>query len=216
MLIHPWDEARCVDEWRSWLTDGRDFGTLVVNGLDGEYPVVVPVHFFMTAPDQIAVHLARANPVWRAMETNNRVAFSVLDDYAFIPGPWRLPEDAEANTGVPTSYYSAVVFEGKVTIVADTGEKARLLTEQMRTYQPEGGYAEIAATQGPYARMLAGIQFAVIDIDDVRAKFKYDDHKEEALRATVSAQLDSRRRPLDGNAKAQLDRRRDTSTQVEP
>jgi transcriptional regulator len=215
MLVHPWDKARSDDEWRSWLAEGRDFGTLVVNGLDGGCPDVVPVHFFMTGPEQIAVHLARANPVWPAIEQNNHVAFNLLDDYAFIPGPWRLPKDAEPDTGVPTSYYSAVVFEGKATIVADPDEKARLLAEQMRTYQPEGGYGEIAARQGPYARMLAGIQFAVIDIEDVRAKFKYDDHKDDALRATVSTHLDNRRQGLDGKARAQLDRRRATSTKVE-
>lgn len=212
MMVHPWDEARSTEEWRDWLADGRDFGTLVVNGLDGGYPDVAPVHYFFTGPEQVAFHLARANPVWPAIEENARVALSVLDDYTFIPGPWRLPKEAKADTGVPTSYYSAVVFEGEAAIVADPAEKARLLTVQMRAYQPEGGYGEIAAGDGPYARMLAGIQFAALDIDNVRAKFKFDDQKDEGLRATVSRHLSYRGRQLDGKARAQLDRRRMSST----
>lgn len=69
MLIHPWDGALDDDEWRTWLAEGRDFGQLVVNGLPGEPPVVVPTPFSVdetpTGTD-LLVHLARPNPVWGA------------------------------------------------------------------------------------------------------------------------------------------------------
>lgn len=215
VLIHPWDDAHDADEWRTWLAQGRDFGTLVVNGPESRCPDVVPVHYFMAASEEIALHLARANPVWRAIERNNHVAFSVVDDYAFIPAPWRLSPDAAPETGVPTSYYSAVVFEGTATIVAEANHKADLLGQQMRTYQPDGGYGEISASGGPYARMLAGIQFALIQIESVRAKFKYDDHKDAELRAGVSTHLGERGRGVDSKAKEQLDRRRGRAGRIE-
>ena len=45
MLIHPWDAALDEEEWRVWLADGHDFGQLVVNGLSGQPPMVIPTHF---------------------------------------------------------------------------------------------------------------------------------------------------------------------------
>ena len=45
MLTHPWDAALDDEEWRSWLADGHDVGQLVVNGLPGQPPTVVPTHF---------------------------------------------------------------------------------------------------------------------------------------------------------------------------
>ena len=45
MLIHPWDAALDDEEWRTWLADGHDFGQLVVNGLPGQPPTVIPTHF---------------------------------------------------------------------------------------------------------------------------------------------------------------------------
>jgi transcriptional regulator len=208
VMVHPWDEARQTAEWRDWLAEGRDFGTLVANGVDGGSPDVVPTHFFFSGESHIALHLARANPVWRAIEANSQVSISVVDDYAFVPGPWRVPPGGSPGTGVPTSYYTAVVFEGVATVVADQAEKARLLAEQMRVFQPEGGYGDVAAAEGPYARMLTGILFTVIRIERVRAKFKFDDHKGEEHQASVSRRLAARGGPLDGKAKAQLDRRR--------
>ncbi|MFD2093285.1 FMN-binding negative transcriptional regulator [Blastococcus deserti] len=67
MLIHPWDAA-LDDEWRTWPADGHDFGQLVVNGLPGQPPVVIPTHFSVEdAPTEtvLLVHLARPNPVWK-------------------------------------------------------------------------------------------------------------------------------------------------------
>jgi hypothetical protein len=55
-----------------WLAEARDFDTLVVNGLHGGHPDIVPVHYFLSGPEQVAVHLARANPMWQAIEATAR------------------------------------------------------------------------------------------------------------------------------------------------
>jgi transcriptional regulator len=206
MMVLPWDAARSDAEWRAWLAEGRDFGTLVANRAGGP-PEVVPTHFFLNAADQLVIHLARANPVWKAVEADPNVAFSVVDDYAFIPATWRQAPEAAPDTGVPTSYYSTVVFNGRGTVVADTDGKVRLLNEQMRRYQPDGGYGQIAAGSGPYHRMLDGIQFLVIDVAEVLAKFKFDDHKGSGFQSRVGARLAERGGRLDPAAKRQLDRR---------
>jgi transcriptional regulator len=207
MMVLPWDAARSTQEWQDWLAQGHDFGMLQANGYDGGYPVAVPTHFFFGSSGQLVTHLARPNSVWEAVAANPKVAFAVVDDYAFIPGPWRLAPEMEPDAGVPTSYYSAVVFHGTASVVSDAEGKAALLAEQMARFQPDGGYGEIAAGSGPYHRMLGGIRFLVIDVDEVQAKFKFDDHKGPEHQERVGSRLAERGRPLDLAAKRQLERR---------
>ena len=76
MLIHPWDAAVDDAEWRTWLADGHDFGQLVVNGLPGQPPTVVPTHFVVeetATGTQLLVHLARPNPVWAGIHADPEV-----------------------------------------------------------------------------------------------------------------------------------------------
>ena len=116
MLTHPWDAALDDEEWRSWLADGRDFGQLVVNGLPGEPPAVVPTHFSVdetSTGTELLVHLARPNPVWAALEADPQVLLSVVDDYAYIPTTWRTKAGGPDEDGVPTSYYAAVQLDRK-------------------------------------------------------------------------------------------------------
>lgn len=72
MLIHPWDAAVDDTEWQNWLAT-HDFGQLAVNGLPGKPPIVQPLHFAYDVERSEAVtHLARPNPIWRALETDPR------------------------------------------------------------------------------------------------------------------------------------------------
>ncbi|WP_443075108.1 FMN-binding negative transcriptional regulator [Streptomyces sp. NBC_01435] len=42
---------------------------------------------FTTDNGDLLIHLARPNPVWKAIEHDPNVTFTVIGDYAFIPGP---------------------------------------------------------------------------------------------------------------------------------
>ncbi|ROO87654.1 putative FMN-binding protein [Actinocorallia herbida] len=90
MFIQPWDTSLDEAEWRSWIAGGHDFGQLCVNGPPGQAPVVVPTHFRCDRSD-LLVHPARPIPAWKAVDHDPNVVLSVIDDYAFIPGPWRAP-----------------------------------------------------------------------------------------------------------------------------
>ncbi|WP_333738529.1 FMN-binding negative transcriptional regulator [Streptomyces sp. IBSBF 2806] len=56
------------------------------------------------------IHLARPNPVWKTIEIDPNVTFTVASDHAFVPGPWRAKPGTPLIDGVPTSYYAAVQF----------------------------------------------------------------------------------------------------------
>lgn len=196
MFIQPWDAALDEAEWRSWIADGHDFGQLCVNGLPGRPPVAVPTHF--TGDEgHLLVHLARPNPVWAAIENDPHVLLTVVGDYAFIPGPWRATAGTPPTDGVPTSYYTAVQFTCHARIVDDPEAKAALLRRQLAHFQPEGDHAPVVADRPPYGRMLSGIRGLRLEVTDVLAKFKYDDHKPVEHRSAVADRLTARDQGLD-------------------
>ncbi|KUJ68288.1 transcriptional regulator [Streptomyces albus subsp. albus] len=206
MLIHPWDAAHDEAEWQSWLTR-HDFGQLAVNGLPGEPPFVQPVHFaWDPARAEVVTHLARPNPLWPALEADPRVLLSVVDDYAFVPGPWQAPEDAPAAHGVPTSFYTAVQLTCTAHIVDDIDRKAALLERQLAHFQPAGDHAPVTSGE-PHGRKLAGIRGLRLEVTEVRAKFKYAAHKPEAVQRRTTAGLRARNAPGDAEALAHRERR---------
>ena len=138
MLIHPWDAALDPAEWRDWLASTDRFGMLAVNNLDPTHaPLVVPTHF-TAAGEELLLHLARPNPVWRHLEAASEVRMTVIGDYAFIPGYWRTRAGVPEEEGVPTSYYSSVQLVCRPTVVDDPEGKAEILAAQLADLQHEG------------------------------------------------------------------------------
>ena len=207
MLIHPWDAALDADEWQEWLASTDRFGVLAVNNLDpAQAPIVLPTHFTM-ADDQLLVHLARPNPVWPHLEAATEVRMAVTGDYAYIPTYWRAKAGGPDEDGVPTSYYTAVQFVCRPTIIDDPQGKAEVLTTQLADFQPEGGHAMVATDAAPYGRMLSGIRAVRLAILRVDAKFKYDDANPVDHRERVIDHLEERHHGLDIGAAAQQRRR---------
>ncbi|MFG2353476.1 FMN-binding negative transcriptional regulator [Streptomyces sp. NPDC048521] len=206
MFIQPWDASLDDAEWQAWIAEGHDFGLLSVNGLPGDAPMTVPTHFTGDG-NHLLIHLARPNPVWRTIEHDPNVTFTVIGDYAFIPGPWRAKPGTPPTDGVPTSYYAAVQFTCQAHLVDDPEAKAELLRRQMTHFQPDSDHAPVAVDQPPYGRMLSGIRGLRLEVTDVRAKFKYDDHKPVEHRTSVAEALLARGQGLDvPTARRQLHR----------
>ncbi len=203
MLIHPWDTPR-DDTWRQWLAT-HDFGQLAVNGPPGEPPLVQPLHFAYDAERCEAVtHLARPNPLWPAIQSAPDVLLSVVDDYAFVPGPWQAEPGTPPGHGVPTSLYAAVQLRCRAHVVDDPTEKAVLLNRQVGHFQPEGGSARAAAGEAPYGRLLSGIRGLRLEVTEVRAKFKYAGKRSQAVRDRIAAGLEDRGRARDAAARGHV------------
>jgi len=211
VLIHPWDAALDDAEWQAWLAEGHDFGQLCVNGLPGRPPLVVPTHFTRDGQD-LLVHLARPNPVWEAIERDPNVVLAVVGDYAFVPGPWRAKAGSPPREGVPTSYYTAVQFLCRAHIVDDAQAKADLLNRQTAHFHPDGDHTPVEVGRPPHAKLLSAVRGLRLQVTEVRAKFKYDDHKPVEHRAAVADRLTERGRGLDAAAARQQRRRLDRTT----
>ena len=207
MLTHTYDSAKSEQEWRQWIAQGGKFGILAVGASQiGKAPILVPTHFTL-AGQEIVFHLHKINDALEAMETATEVSFSVYADYAYIPGPWRAKPDASESEGVPTSYYSAVTFVCKPNLITAPEGIAQIIKEQMLDLQPQGGTANIDAELAPFGPMLAVISGVRLQILSVNAKFKYDDHKPQAHKEHVIAQLIERNTGADAGAAREARRR---------
>ena len=207
MLIHPWDAALNADEWKEWLASTDRFGMLVVGNLDPtKAPLALPTHFTVSG-DELLLHLARPNPVWAHLEAASEVRLAVIGDYAYIPSYWRAKAGGPDEDGVPTSYYTAVQFVSRPTIVDDPEGKVEILQTQLGDLQPEGEHADVGVGIEPYGRMLSGIRGVRLEVLQVDAKFKYDDSNPVDHRERVIGYLGQRGQGLDGGAAKQQRRR---------
>jgi transcriptional regulator len=210
VLIHPWDAPSDENEWREWLA-AHDFGQLAVNGPDGDPPFVQPVHFaYDPGPGEhgeALLHLARPNPLWAALAASPQVTLSVVDDYAFVPGPWHAAPGAPAEHGTPTSFYAAVQLLGVAHVLDDPQDKTALLERQLAHFQPSGGTAPVGSPDAPFGRMLPGIRGVRIEVTSVRAKFKYGGNKPREVQRRVTGLLADRAAPHDLAARAHQLRR---------
>ena len=80
----------------------------------------------------------------------------VAGDYAYIPTYWRDKAGGPGEDGVPTSYYSAVQFNCRPTVVDDQDAKAEILNAQRANLRPEGRHATVAGDGGALLADAAG------------------------------------------------------------
>jgi transcriptional regulator len=201
MLVQPWDASTDPDEWRAFIV-ATGFGHLVATGRGRDVAVVVPTQFVLDG-DEVVLHLARANPVWAAIDENPAVLLSVAGDWAYIPTSWKVVGDEDPARGIPTTYYAAVQLTGTATVVDDPDELAGVLRTQLGTFEPDGGYVDPTEHQ----RRFAAIRGLRIPIEAVTAKFKYGGNVDAEHRLAVADRLDGRSGPGDEAARAHLLRR---------
>jgi len=144
----------------------------------------------------VLLHLARLNPVWKAIVERPRALLSVFGAYAYIPGHWNQDE-----YGVPTSYYAAVQLACDIEATDDNAELAEILEHQLAHFQPEGQHAPVEPGDNPYGKKLSAIRGLRLTVTDVRAKFKFGGNRTLQHREAVAQKLDERGRGLDGEAR---------------
>jgi transcriptional regulator len=201
MLIRDWDTPLDDDEWRAFVA-ANAFGHLVAAGAGREVPVVVPTQFVLTG-DRVVLHLARPNPVWEAIEENPTLLLSVAGDWAYIPSAWKAVGDEDPRRGIPTTYYAAVQITGRGQPIDDAEEVAEVLRIQLGDVQPEVPVVD-PLDHGARLRSIRGL---VIEITDVRAKFKYGANVDTEHREAVHDRLLERDGPGDAAAARHLARR---------
>jgi transcriptional regulator len=217
MLIHPWDAPNHDDEWRAVLHE-FSFGQLIVPGAPGrDLPVVVPTHFIFDGDATVELHLAKPNPVWRALAERPRALLTVVADYVFVPAAINADAGDDPSLGVPTSYYAAVQAAADVEIVDDPAAKAEMLARALARFEPPDSLRVTPGLDVPGdRRLIEGIRGLRLTITGVNAKFKYGGNKTLEHRADIAAALQARNGPMDAAAARRLLNRLPQSTRVLP
>ena len=154
------------------------------------------------------LHLARPNPVWRALEADPHVVLTVAADWAYVEAAWNADPGSDPDVGVPTSYYTSVQLLGLAEIVDDPVAKAAIVAAQLSHHERPGSTrltpsVEIESDR----RQLAGIRGLRVRIDSVKAKQKYGGNKEIDHRLAIADHLAERGAPGDAAARDHLLRR---------
>jgi transcriptional regulator len=208
VLIHPWDQAT-REEWQHVLAQA-DFGQLVTAGHVDGYPVVVPTHFLYDGDSTVLLHLARPNPVWKALDADPHVVLSLTGDYTYVEAAWNANPDTDPTYGVPTSYYTAVQLLCRAEVVDDPEEKAAILAAQLGHFEPaDSTRATPTPDNESDRRQLPGIRGLRLHVEGVRAKMKYGGNKTPEHRREIAEHLTERNGPMDAVAREQLLRRLD-------
>jgi transcriptional regulator len=211
VLIHPWDAAT-REEWAAVLA-AHDFGQLVTAGHVDGFPVVVPTHFHFDGDRTVLLHLARPNPVWRALDESPRVVLAVKADWTYVEAAWNA--EGDPTTGVPTSYYTAVQLLGTAEVVDDPEEKAAILRTQLAHHEPGSGRIPPSVDVESDRRQLPRIRAVRITVEAVRAKEKYGGNRTPDRRRAIADRLAERSGPGDLAAREQLLRRLAAESQPE-
>lgn len=201
MLIHGHDAGSDDDEWRSFVT-AQGFGHLVAAGAGRAVPVVVPTQYLLEGAG-VWLHVAIANPVLVALAENRRAVVAVAGDWAYIPGRWKAVGDEDPALGIPTTYYAAVQLTGTVEVLDDPDEIADVLRRQLGSLE-QGSELADPTLHGAKLRAIRGLH---LEIEEVRAKFKYGGNVDAAHRSAVAAELAARGGPGDAAALEHLRRR---------
>lgn len=198
MLVHPWDAPNHDDEWRAVLRT-FDFGQLIApGGPDRDLPVVVPTHFIFDGEHTVELHLARPNPVWRALAERPRALLTVVADYVYVPAAINTDAGDDPRLGVPTSYYAAVQAAVDVEVIDDPVAKAAILARQLAHFEPEGSTRVSPGVDVESdRRQMPGIRGMRLTITGVTAKFKFGGNKTQEHRAEIATALQSRNGPMD-------------------
>jgi transcriptional regulator len=202
VLIHPWDAGRDEVEWVDFVR-AQGFGHLVAAGRGRDVPIVVPTQFVLVSPEEVVLHLARPNPIWRALQENPLVVLSVAGDWAYVPAAWKAIGAEDPRMGVPTTYYAAVQLIADASVLDAAEEKAAILRVQLGDVEAGSDVADPIE----HGRTLNGIRGLRLAVRDVRAKFKYGGNVDDAHRAAVLEHLTERAGPGDGAAVRHLRRR---------
>jgi transcriptional regulator len=202
MYVPAVDATEGEHEWRAFVT-AQGFGHFVAPGAGRELPVVVPTQFVLHG-SELLLHVAAPNPVLDALAESPRALMSVAGDWAFVPSDWKALPGEDPALGIPTTYYGAVQLIGTATVLSAPAEVAAVLRRQLAALQP--GVA-VADPEQAHPSRLRAIRAVRLDIEDVRAKFKYGGNVDAEHRAAVVEHLRRRGRPGDMAAAAHAERR---------
>jgi len=179
---NSWPEIRKV-------IDDYSFAT-VVSCKDG-VPVAThaPVRLVESAPGTFVLqgHVARANPHWQVMESEQKTLVIFAGPHSYVSPRWY------NHVNVPTWNYIAVHVYGKPRLVRDADELRALMSGLVNRYEghieAERRYTVEGLPPGYLESQMRGIVGFEISVDEVQASFKLSQNRVQEDHDNVIVEL---------------------------
>jgi len=183
----------------------REHAFGVVVAYDGHAPTAshIPLELAHNPEGQrwLIGHVARANPLWRALKPEAEVLVIFSGPHTYISPRWY------NHVNVPTWNYQAVHVYGKPHLLAEPEEARAALKRLVDRYEAGGLYRLDDLPPDLVRRQLNGIVAFRIAVERIEASFKLSQNRDDADQANIIAELLKRDDP-DSHAIAELMARR--------
>ena len=164
----------------------RGFGQLALNGENG--PLISHIPFLLaTDGASLDLHLARPNPILKALATPQPAVIAVLGPDGYISPDWYGMDDQ-----VPTWNYVAVHLRGTLLLAPPDGLAAHLDQLSARFeggLAPKTPWTSAKMSPGTMERMLRAIVPCRLTITAVEGTWKLGQNKPPAARARAARHL---------------------------
>lgn len=135
------------------------------------------------ATQRLACHLAKANPQWKSIESQE-ILMTIQGEHDYISPSWY------EKGGVPTWNYQLVQIYGKARVVKDEEQLAQMVAALSEKYESGRESSEYGKWNGEYnSKMLKAIVGLDIEITEMQCKFKLSQNKTPDDQRTIIAQL---------------------------
>jgi transcriptional regulator len=175
-------------EVKHGLIHAYPLGTLIVNTEDGPTADLMP---FLLYPDEgehgvLRAHVARANPVWKALADGAPALAVFQGPEAYITPTWY---EVKRTTGkaVPTWNYAMVQVRGTARAVEDDAWLRRLLDDLTHAHERKmpQPWAVSDAPADYIATMMRAIVGIELPIASIQGKWKVSQNRDMADRASI-------------------------------
>lgn len=182
-------------EVKHGLIHAYPLGTLIVQTEEGPTADLLP---FLLYPDEggngvLRAHVARANPVWKALAEGAPVLAVFQGPEAYITPNW-YEVKRSAGKAVPTWNYAMVQVRGTARAVEDAAWLRRLLNDLTDAHERKMPQPWAVSDAPPeyidtMMRAIVGIE---LPIASIKGKWKVSQNREVADRANIAAGLRER------------------------
>ena len=159
------------------------------HGLNAEHiPFLIRTN--TSSGTMLCAHIAKANPLWKALESGASVLVLFQGDNSYISPNW-YPSKKTDSRVVPTWNYTAVHAKGRIEFIHDSEWLLSLLNDLTQFHeQTQSRPWEVSdAPEGFIERQLSAIVGLEIVVDDVLGKFKLSQNQSSENRQGVQSGL---------------------------
>ena len=173
-------EALALDAARQ-----HGIGLLSINGPEG--PLLAHIPFLLDAAGTgVTAHLARSNPILRALDTPQTAALAVTLGAAYVSPDWYGMDDQ-----VPTLNYIAIHLRGTLARLPEDGLRAHVdaLSARFEAGLDKRPWTSDKMSPGTMERMMRAIVPVALEVASVDSTWKLNQNKPAEARRSAAARI---------------------------